>query len=1045
MKFFISILCIFLSYSISYSQTFGLDKSKRLTQYVVDKWDDDTGLSQLTIEDIKQTSDGIIWLATYDGLVKFDGIKFTTYNSNTYSQFKSDHIKKIYVDNVDNIYVGLYGGGLIKFNPKDKSIITIISSNDGFYSYINDVYQDEFGRVWISTKGGLLYLNSQQNIYKKVNELDNKDIKATICRNDSVFSLYDKSLTIITIKTNGYNDYTFTKYTKVNKEDFVNLYFDSLYTIVVVTKNSIYSYTNNKFNLLYRSKYAILSSLMDIENTLFIGTNGGGLFRLNRGIVENINSKNDIECNVISTMYQDKEGSLWLGTIGNGIIRLKNTFFSPFGINEGLPVNIVYSIEEDDYNIYVGLVDGGLSIINKRSKVSYQLNNKLLNKKSIISIYNDYVTNILYIGTINSLFEYNKNTKILIVVKELNGFDIRSIVKDSRGIIWIGTNKGLYYKKGNDIKIYDDKKIIGIKCIKEDNYHNLWIGTIDGLYSLNLDKNIISNHSNILIDSKIINCITIDNNNRILIATQKGIIIYKENNKTRYLLPSTGFPQNVSYKIIQDKEGVYWFTTNNGIMRISNEVFNSFFYGKIDKITIDTFSKLNGMRNSECCGGSQNSGLLSMDGTIYIPTVKGLVYFNSSAYSNSKKVFPAIIEKITAAGKEYSPLLKDINLGEGDIEVVFNFTSGNLFYPQKVNFKCKIDNFDNTWINLYTDREITYVSMPPGDYTFKLITTNSDGILQEIPTEYKFHISKKFSQTSIFYVIICVLVIIVLFYFYVLRIISIKSKNERLTKIINEKTFESRQIAQQLIFANEEVHQQNLRLIEVNNDKNDFLGIVAHDLKNPLSYITNMCTIMKENYATISYDNMIDYFDTIIKSGEKMFNLIDNLLDINKIENGKFALIYVNTDINTIVRNLIHTYQSSIANKGIILHFNETDLLVFEVDPEAFEQVVDNILSNAIKYSYKDKNIYVDIYSEDDYGYVTIKDEGDGLSEEDQKKLFKKFMKLTTRPTAGEHSTGLGLSIAKKLTNEMKGDIYCESTLGVGSAFFIKFKKLLVK
>jgi two-component system, sensor histidine kinase and response regulator len=258
---------------------------------------------------------------------------------------------------------------------------------------------------------------------------------------------------------------------------------------------------------------------------------------------------------------------------------------------------------------------------------------------------------------------------------------------------------------------------------------------------------------------------------------------------------------------------------------------------------------------------------------------------------------------------------------------------------------------------------------------------------------------------------------------------------------------------------------QNHELITLNQEKNEFLGIAAHDLKNPLNNIADLAKIIERDAELMPLSEIQDFAKLIRESSNKMFELVCNLLDVNAIEQGGIKVSLHEFDIVPLVNNVIESYTQRAMVKGINFQFTyEADELWAFADEHLAEQVVENLLSNAVKYSPSSKNIFVNIQREmkDEsermntegrnnphnealslipaalsFLRVSVRDEGPGISAEDQKKLFGKFARLTAQPTGGEHSTGLGLSIVKKLVEAMNGKVWCESELGSGATFVL--------
>jgi len=233
---------------------------------------------------------------------------------------------------------------------------------------------------------------------------------------------------------------------------------------------------------------------------------------------------------------------------------------------------------------------------------------------------------------------------------------------------------------------------------------------------------------------------------------------------------------------------------------------------------------------------------------------------------------------------------------------------------------------------------------------------------------------------------------------------------------------------------------EKMEIIEhVNQEKNEFLSIVAHDLKNPLSGILGLAEIIEDMISSISKEELLEYSKMIQESAETMFQLITNLLDVNAIESGNANICLKNVDLLPIVQIVIKNYQERARLKGITLELwvNENEYIAL-VDQNTIQRILDNLISNAIKYSPHHKYVYVYIFCNNNAIRCEIQDEGMGISEADQKKLFGKFTRLTAKPTGGEHSTGLGLFIVKKLIEAMQGKVWCESELGKGAKFIIE-------
>jgi signal transduction histidine kinase len=241
----------------------------------------------------------------------------------------------------------------------------------------------------------------------------------------------------------------------------------------------------------------------------------------------------------------------------------------------------------------------------------------------------------------------------------------------------------------------------------------------------------------------------------------------------------------------------------------------------------------------------------------------------------------------------------------------------------------------------------------------------------------------------------------------------------------------------EIVKANQELQESNQLLHSLNLEKNELMGIVSHDLKNPIGAVRGYAQLIENQ--TFTGDEVLSVSSHIVQVSERMLELVKNLLDMNQLESAGFQLTMVSFDIAPVVEAAIYQYRVPAEAKNITLHFsNEADGSLVSADEQALMQVLDNLISNAVKYSPHDKQAFVRILRNADTVRVEVQDEGEGISDDDMKKLFGKFARLSAQPTGGEHSTGLGLSIVKKMVEAMQGRVWCESELGKGSTFIVE-------
>ncbi len=252
---------------------------------------------------------------------------------------------------------------------------------------------------------------------------------------------------------------------------------------------------------------------------------------------------------------------------------------------------------------------------------------------------------------------------------------------------------------------------------------------------------------------------------------------------------------------------------------------------------------------------------------------------------------------------------------------------------------------------------------------------------------------------------------------------------------------ETRLLNERLVSTNAELEAVNKSLSELNNEKSEILGIAAHDLKNPIATILINLGTARRRVESMPKEKVMQTLGMIEESCHRMTNIIVNLLDINKIESGKFSLESTVFSPHDCFQQVFEIYKTRAEDKGIQLFLEnhvppDTSLCI---DKNAFSQILDNLVSNAVKYSPQQKQVFFRQSLEDGLVKIVVQDQGPGLSVEDKQKLFGKFQRLSAKPTGGEHSTGLGLSIVKRLCDLMGGRVRCESEIGQGASFILEF------
>jgi signal transduction histidine kinase len=339
---------------------------------------------------------------------------------------------------------------------------------------------------------------------------------------------------------------------------------------------------------------------------------------------------------------------------------------------------------------------------------------------------------------------------------------------------------------------------------------------------------------------------------------------------------------------------------------------------------------------------------------------------------------------------------------------------------------------DSTWSEPQSEQSFSLLDLETGTYAIEIRAIQAGAYQWSEPIIFRFNIASAWYQRWWVWLFSIMTASASVWGIVKINVRRLEYRRAELQTLVNEKTHKLLETAHELQWQNEQ-------LLELNNEKNEFLGIVSHDLKNPITVVKGIAEFMIEADHELDVDTRSELLTSIVQSSARMLSLVVNLLDINRLERGGFVATLTDFDVLPIVENLITLYHTPASKKDIYLELQEIiDPHVIVADPQATEQVLDNLISNAIKYSPRSRRVFVRIIGGESSVRIEVQDQGPGLSSEDIQKLFGKFARLTPLPTAGEHSTGLGLSIVKKMVEQMQGHVWCESSLGHGATFIVE-------
>lgn len=753
-RIFISFLFLFLSLDFS-AQVIPFISEKSLAhseKYSVQYWTTENGLPQNSINDITQTNDGYIWIGTFDGLVRFDGIKFTIYNTSNTPEFKINGIKRLFTDNKGKLWIIGADGSLISYF-QNKFYTHAIPSKALFYNTAITNWADNT----------ILIACDNSKIYKiKNDEIKEFQIPGFIRQIHTIISKFDDQLYVGT--ETGLYSYTNSEWHTFN--EFVGKNCSAFFRspnndIIINSRNELFTvHPKNTESLSIPESLKNAGNLnitFNEESELSI-LSDQGLFIVQKNAIQHISTKNGLSSNNVSSAYVDKQNNFWVGTSSGGLNKLKTKIFSALTKEEGMNDDGTTSIIETN--------DKGVLIANNCAGVSQLLNGKFtgnyssLNGTCVWSIYEDPLKN-LFFGTYGGgVFYYDRNGSIK-NYKTSDGLPadvIFSLYEDSKKELWVGTNQGLGRFNKDHFVCFDSTFKNTITYIFEDRNKQLFLCTDKGLATINNNKIVeLRNKGLEKINARFL---YEDADGVLWIGTHgDGLIRFK--NGTTFSFSSTTTPlDNNVWSITEDVSGNFWLPSNSGMYVIPRKELNDFAEGVVKNLNPTFLSKEDGLKSIEFNGGFQPTVLKGKKGEFWFPTVKGIAIVNPTDLKKSDYFPPLIIENVFVDDLEVETR-DTLSMKSSASNLVIAFTAPSFVNPSKLNFQYKIEGVDNAWINIGTSREIKLSNIPFGTHALRIRISgniNNKETVLILSKQLPFWKETKFITASIFIFVLIMLI-----------------------------------------------------------------------------------------------------------------------------------------------------------------------------------------------------------------------------------------------------------------------------------------------
>ena len=1011
----------------------------------------DQHLSSSLINNIYEDSKGMIWVATEDGLNRYDGAKFTIYkhDPNNENSLAHNYVCTLFEDSRGNLLIGSYGGVQL-YDPDTDTFSPPAHDRNGepFYNNVSNILERHNGEIWISGDYlAAVIIEDGKPIIEQLNigiptemsdhmiEDDNHNVwisrgEEGVCliqANGEIQHYQDneEGATIVRLcKDNEGNVYAgsinkgFMIFDK-QQNNFIHIPYKNNIELPVkglcaVNDKEIYLATDGKGVKIYNTHKKELTDYT-FENNYFdsntlkvhsiikdkVGNLWFAIYQKGVAMIPAASnnfkyigyksvSQNIIGTSCITSLHRGYNGTLWLGTDNDGIYGLTAdnrplVHYAPTENDKSIPGIIINVFEDSEHNLWFGSFTDGMGRIDTRT-------GRCFTQKDLLDKHGRPVQRVYD-------FEEDHNKRI-----------------------WVGTlGYGLFYYDMKKRQVIYDSKIneeLGqwICCLHYSPTNHLYIGTYKGLYVLDLNNDSKPQH---ILDRRIILNIYEDNLGRIWAGGSDGLTLWNpQNQKIKNYSINDGLPSNTVYGIQGDDNGDLWISTNAGLSQFNTHHEKFYNYHVGDGLQGNEFNK--------------NATFKDKDGTLWFGGVSGITYFHPKNISNTYKQWDI---RITDFYLHNRPVRKGMLSGGNSIitqpvyeakefylahdDNTFSIEFSPLEYnaPSHLTYLYSINNKE--WIYLPEGvNRVPFYNLAPGKYLFRVKA--KDNTVYSDAQEITIHISPVWWASSWAKTVYLLIIL------GIIALITFQTRKHYLYK-------------QRMI---EHIHAE-----EIKEAKLQFFINISHEIRTPISFIINPLQRLM-SMDTDKERNQI--YHTIYRNSERILRLINQLMDVRKIDKGMMNLTFEETEIVGFINDICDTYSEQATSKNISMKFihEGIDRLNLWIDPNHFDKIILNLLSNAYKFTPEHGKITISLRNVinpaiegplSNYAEFIVSDTGPGISEEEIEHIFKRFYQAKQQTENLQSGTGIGLHLTQSLVELHQGEITCKNNESqTGCQFIVK-------
>jgi len=720
-------------------------------------WNTDKGLPDNTVTAIVQTRDGYLWLATYAGLARFDGVRFTIFSSANTPALQSDRLTSLFEDKEGNLWIGHERGDLTRYH--EGKFESFNFHETGVRRKISAIGADETGDIWMLNEEGTL---------TRVRD----GVSCALPNDNGISAMAQDGSGRLWVASGGklapLKDGKLIPLSETN--DFVGYY---VYGVCASHDGGLWIASDGRVRKRKDKQWTediganpcvtmITAMRETASGDVALGAVGSGLYILTpKSGLLHFGRAEDFPHDWIRCLCEDREGTLWTGAGNGGLVALRPSsvkMFAPPDHWQGrVPLSTTVS---HDGAVWVTTEGAGL----------YQFVNGLWNhfdESTGLSNQFDWCVaedakNRIWVGSWgNGMFEQRDGHFETPPGLENVNVPMAAIFHAHDGVTWIGTANGLLRYENGAVKWFGENeglKLPDVRAIAETPDGEIWFGTLGGGLGRVQNNVVIQLDKSHGLSSDYIQSLHASSDGVLWIGTYGGGLSRLKNGRFVNITSLNGLPDNFISGIEEDDRDNLWVSTRSGIFRIAKKMLDDFADGRIGSVNCQVFGKGEGMSSVECSGGFQPSVCKTADGRIWFPTSKGLAVLDPRAPHATHWPVPVVIEGMSAEAVSFLDVTP-LKIPPGWQNFEFRYTGLSFIDPEKIRFQQRLDGWDKNWVDAGAKRAANYSYLPPGNYRFRVRASSGDGIWDDSDAELAFTVLPHFWQTWWFYLLTILLAV----------------------------------------------------------------------------------------------------------------------------------------------------------------------------------------------------------------------------------------------------------------------------------------------